>query len=161
VTFLFDRPPLAAAAGLAIAFFGATMTTRDAPARTVVDDDAAIVAALDERYQAAVERNDDATMAAILHPEFELVLGDGRRFTRNDLLREARMQASQYERQVEDVGTQTVRVYGDTAIVTARLWLKGTRAAGPFEYRLWFTDTYVRTRDGWRYVFGQASLPLP
>ncbi|MGH8236878.1 MAG: hypothetical protein ACREXP_07615 [Steroidobacteraceae bacterium] len=30
-----------------------------------------------------------------------------------------------------------------------------------FEYKLWFTDTYVRTRDGWRYAFGQASLPLP
>jgi hypothetical protein len=24
-----------------------------------------------------------------------------------------------------------------------------------------FSDTYVRTPSGWRYVFGQASLPLP
>jgi hypothetical protein len=28
-------------------------------------------------------------------------------------------------------------------------------------YKLWFSDTYVRTPTGWRYVFGQASLPLP
>jgi ketosteroid isomerase-like protein len=158
--FLFHRPPLAALAGLAIALLGVTMTTPDAPAQSGPADDAAEIAALDARYQAAVERNDDATMAAILHPRFELVLGDGRRFTRDDLLREARTGASQYERQVEDAGTQAVRVYGDTAVVTARLWLKGGRATGPFDYRLWFTDTYVRTPDGWRYVFGQASLPL-
>jgi hypothetical protein len=31
----------------------------------------------------------------------------------------------------------------------------------PFDRRLWFTDTYVRTLLGWRYAFGQASLSLP
>lgn len=30
-----------------------------------------------------------------------------------------------------------------------------------FERRLWFSDTWVRTAEGWRYVFGQASLALP
>jgi hypothetical protein len=30
-----------------------------------------------------------------------------------------------------------------------------------FDRRLWFSDTYVRTPAGWRYVFGQASLSLP
>ena len=30
-----------------------------------------------------------------------------------------------------------------------------------FERKLWFSDTYVRTSSGWRYVFGQASIPLP
>jgi hypothetical protein len=30
-----------------------------------------------------------------------------------------------------------------------------------FDYTLWFSDTYVRTPNGWRYVFGQSSLPLP
>jgi hypothetical protein len=31
----------------------------------------------------------------------------------------------------------------------------------PFDKTLWFSDTYVRTPTGWRYVFGQASLALP
>ena len=44
---------------------------------------------------------------------------------------------------------------------TARLWLKGVSEGKPFERRLWFSDTYVRTQSGWRYVFGQASLALP
>jgi hypothetical protein len=29
------------------------------------------------------------------------------------------------------------------------------------DYKLWFSDTYVRTPKGWSYVFGMASLPLP
>jgi ketosteroid isomerase-like protein len=126
-------------------------------------DDRAIVAALDTEYQAAVERNDADAMARILHPEMILVVGRGAVFTREDLLRSARERDIEYERQIEDEGTQTVRLYGrDTAIVTARLWLKGvTREGRAFDRRLWFSDTYVRTADGWRYAFGQASLDLP
>jgi ketosteroid isomerase-like protein len=133
-----------------------------AVASDAVEADRRAIAALDTEYQAAVERNDAETMARILHPEFAVVLGDGRIETREDVLGAARERKIDYERQVEDPGTQTVRVWGDTAVVTARLWLKGTRRDGTaFERRLWFTDTYVRTPEGWRYVFGQASLPLP
>jgi ketosteroid isomerase-like protein len=131
-------------------------------ARNRVEQDKRAIAALDTEYQAAVERNDADVMARILHPEFVLVLGDGRVETREQLLASARERHIEYERQVEDPGTQTVRVWGDTAVVTARLWLKGTRKNGSaLDVRLWFTDTYVRTPKGWRYVFGQASLPLP
>jgi hypothetical protein len=60
----------------------------------------------------------------------------------------------------QDDSAQTVRVWGDTAIVTAKLWSKGTDADQPFEHQLWFSDVYIRTPAGWRYAFGQASLPL-
>jgi ketosteroid isomerase-like protein len=162
VMFAFDRSPAPVVAGLAVLLLGAAMTHQPVSSQTSVErSDAEQVAELDTRYQAAVEANDAATMADILHPQFELVLGDGRRVTREILLRAARTRESLYERQVEDTGTQTVRVVGDTAIVTARLWSRGRGPRGPFEYRLWFSDTYVRTPKGWQYLFGQASLPLP
>lgn len=133
-----------------------------ATAHASPEQDRATVAALDTEYQAAVERNDADAMARILHPDMILVVGRGAVFTRQDLLRSAREQQFVYERQVEEEGTQTVRLYGeDTAIVTALLWLKGTGPDGPFDRRLWFSDTYVRTPEGWRYAFGQASLSLP
>ena len=128
------------------------------------DDPAKIVAALDTEYQAAVERNDWQTMDRILHPDFTLVLGNGKIYSRAELIDSARDKHIDFEKQVEMAGTQTVRTFGtDTATVTALLWLKGTRKsdASTFEYKLWFSDTYVRTRDGWRYAFGQASLRLP
>lgn len=127
-----------------------------------LEAEARAVAALDTAYQAAVERNDADAMAKILHKDMILVLGDGRVETGAKLIDDAKTQKFVYEHQVEDEGTQTVRLYGDkVAIVTARLWLKGRTADKTFDRRLWFSDTYVKTAQGWRYAFGQASLPLP
>jgi hypothetical protein len=103
-------------------------------------------------------------MDRILHPDFTLVLGNGNVYSRADLIASARNADIIYEKQVELPDTQRVRLFGDhTATVTALLWLKGRRKAdgGEFEYKLWFSDTYVRTPDGWKYAFGQASLRLP
>jgi len=122
-------------------------------------DDKDVVAALDTKYQAAVKHHDAKTMAAILADDFVLVTGRGQAFTKADLLKQAHDTSEVYEHQ-EDT-KQTVRVWGNTAVVTALLALKGVRGGRPFEYSLWFSDTYVRTPGGWRYVFGQASLPLP
>jgi ketosteroid isomerase-like protein len=128
--------------------------------QAVESDDMAAVAALDTQYQAAVKANDGATMARILADDFILVIGNGSVSTKADLLKEAADRVRIYEHQ-EDT-EQTVRIWGDTAVVTAKLWLKGTRKGGaPFDYTLWFSDTYARMPSGWRYVFGQASLPLP
>ena len=128
-----------------------------------LDKEAKTVAAIDTAYQAAVERNDADAMAKILHDDMILVVGKGTVYTRDDILRSAREKHVLYEAQVEDSGTQTVRMYGpDVAVVTARLWLKGANATGEaFDRRLWFSDTYVRTEKGWRYAFGQASISLP
>jgi ketosteroid isomerase-like protein len=132
-----------------------------APVRSVASpaDDEKAVAALDTEYQSAVEKNDAATMDRILADDFVLVTGQGKTFTKADLLKEAQDKTTVYEHQVDS--EQKVRVWGDTAVVTALLWVKGTRGGEPLERKLWFSDTYVRTPKGWRYVFGQASLPLP
>lgn len=132
-----------------------------APAHAGAEEDRRTVAALDTAYQAAVERNDAEAMAAILHDDMILTVGPGTVYSRQDLIRSARERDTVYEHQVEDAGTQTVRLFGpDTAVVTARLWLKGIHAGRSFDRRLWFSDTYVRTPGGWRYAFGQSSIAL-
>ena len=45
--------------------------------------------------------------------------------------------------------------------MTALLWAKGTEDGKAFDYKLWFSDTYIRAPAGWRYVFAQASSRLP
>jgi ketosteroid isomerase-like protein len=121
--------------------------------------DEKLVAALDTEYQAAVKNNDVATMDRILADDFVLVTGVGKTYTKGDLLEEARKKRTVYEHQEDS--QQKVRVWGDTAVVTALLWVKGTDGGKPFDYKLWFSDTYVRTPTGWRYVFAQASTRLP
>jgi len=129
------------------------------PSATAMTEDQETVAALDTQYQAAVKANDAATMDRILADDFVLVTGRGRIYTKANLLDDARQKRETYVHQ-EDTD-QTVRVYGDTAIVTAKLWEKGTADGKSFDYLVWFSDTYVRTPSGWKYVFGQSSLPLP
>lgn len=125
---------------------------REQDARKTVQD-------LDTEYQSAVKRNDVAGMDRILADDFVLVVGTGKSFSKADLLEEARSGRMHYERQ-EDT-EQVVRQWGDTAVVTARLWVKGTENGVPFEYKVWFSDTYVRTPAGWRYVFGQSGARSP
>lgn len=121
-------------------------------------DDQKAVAALDKEYQAAVKKNDAATITRILADDFVLVTGSGKVYTKADMLRDANGDVK-YEYNDEEI--QTVRVWGDTAVVTAKLWEKYTVSGKLFEHKFWFSDTYVRTPAGWKYVFGQSSLPLP
>lgn len=121
-------------------------------------EDIKAVAALDTQYQAAVKNNDAAAMDRILADDFVVVTGSGKVYTKADLLQFAKTRRVQYEHQEDS--DQTVRVWGGTAVVTAKLWMKGLDQGKPFDFHIWFSDTYVRTPDGWRYVHGQTSLPL-
>ena len=123
------------------------------------EEDAREVARLDTEYQAAVARNDAATMDRILADDFVLVVGSGKVFTKQDLLDEARQRTTDYSQQ--DDAERTVRVWGDTAVVTALLTARGTEGSKPVAYRVWFSDTYVRFPGGWRYVLGQSGVRLP
>lgn len=119
------------------------------------------VAMLDLAYQAAVKANDAETIDKILHPQFELVRGNGQVVSREAIIDAAREKSVVYEVQDEEPGTQHVRVWGATAVVTALLNIAGTENGRKFSTKLWFSDTYVRTASGWRYAFAQVSLPLP
>ena len=128
-------------------------------AGTAATADQKIVAALDKHYQKAVEQNDAATMASILADDFVLVVGNGKAYTKTDLVQDAKSGKTHYTHQEDS--DQTVRVWGDTAVVTAKLWAQGIEDGKAVDYKLWFSDTYVRTPKGWSYIFGMASLPLP
>jgi ketosteroid isomerase-like protein len=122
-------------------------------------EDRITVAALDAKYQKAVEQNDAKTMAQILADDFTLVSGDGKRWSKADLVNDAKSGKTRYEHQEDS--QRTVVVSGDTAVVTALLWARGIEDGVKVDYKLWFTDVYVRTANGWRYFYAQASLPLP
>jgi ketosteroid isomerase-like protein len=124
-------------------------------AKTSAADDQEVVAALDTQYQEAVKKNDAATMDRILTDDFILVTASGKTYNKAGLLKEARGGNTIYEHQ-EDT-ERTVRVLGHTAVVTAKLWEKGTENGKSFDHTLWFSDTYLHTPTGWRYAFGQSA----
>jgi len=121
--------------------------------------DAQMVGALDTVYRAALKANDIAIMDQILADDFVLVNDQGASLTKANLINEAREKRTIYDEEGVEEGTQNVRVWRDTAVVTELLKIKGTEDQPPF--KVWFSETYVRTPTGWRCVFGQASLPFP
>jgi len=118
------------------------------------------VAAVDRAYQAAVKTNNTHILRRILGNQVNIVLGNGRVVTREAILTEAMSNTVHYAKQDEVPGTKSVRVFGDMAVVTALLWVKGEGIQGQFDDHLWFSSTYLRTPKGWTYYFGQVSLPL-
>jgi len=133
-----------------------------APAASPVQsDDARAVAALDSEYHSAVKTNDAATIDRILADDFVLVHGAGQTFTKTDVLKQARDKQVKYEHHEVEPGTQKVRVWRDTAVVTETLWVKGSQNGAAVDQKMAVTETYVRTPNGWRYVSGQASVPEP
>ena len=121
--------------------------------------EAAAIIALDRQYQDAVFRNDADAIARLLPEDFALVTGRGTPVGKADLLREARERTAEYQRQHDS--RQSVRFVGDIAVISALLHAKGTQEGKPFDYRLWFSDVYLCTPEGWRYSFAQSSIPLP
>lgn len=113
------------------------------------------VAALDSEFQAATGRKDVATIDRMLPDDYILITSKGQVETKAGLLAEARDPKIVYTHQEDS--QQTVRIWGDTAVITAQLWAAGTEDGKPFEYRVWFSDIYLCTAKGWRYTFGQAG----
>jgi ketosteroid isomerase-like protein len=147
------------AVGVKMVLIGALAMLASVAASAGTEADKMAVSALDTKYQTAVKSNDATTMDRILADDFVVVTGTGKIYSKADLLNMARTNRVHYEHQ--DESEQTVRVWGDTAVVTAKLWGKGMDQGKSFDWHVWFSDTYVRTPAGWRYVHGQASLPLP
>jgi ketosteroid isomerase-like protein len=117
------------------------------------------VAALDTEFQAAVKANNAAAVDRLLPSDYILVSATGRVETKADLVNEARLRKYIYTHQEDS--HQTVRIWGDTAVLTALLWVQGTTADKHFDLKVWFSDTYACTAEGWRYVFAQVGTHVP
>lgn len=120
--------------------------------------DQAVLAALDESYQKAVERSDAATMDSLLADSFVLVDGDGDAHAKGELIAEAKSGGNRYSLQ-EDTN-RAIRLFGDAAVVTANIHAKGVEGGEAVDYTLWFSATWVRTPAGWRCAFVQTSQPV-
>ena len=61
---------------------------------------------------------------------------------------------------VQEAGNEQMRaiVYGNTAVVTGVLWMRGRGARGPFRNRYRYTDTWLRMDGRWRCIASQDYL---
>ena len=136
-----------------------TLAALPALAHAACNKDPAAIQALDTQYQAAVEKSDVAAMDRLLAEDFVLVSSKGAVYHKADLLAQARDPKLKYVHQSDT--QQTVRFWGDTAVITAFLWIQGVYGEDKMDYKLWFSDVYACTPKGWVYSFGQAGAHAP
>ena len=103
-----------------------------------------------------MESNDASTMARTLADDHVLVDGYGKAYTKTDCIEDARGGETHYVHQ--DDSAQTVRVWGDTAVVTGKLRAQGTEDGKKADYTLWSaTPMCVRPRAGATSLDGVAA----
>jgi ketosteroid isomerase-like protein len=110
---------------------------------------------LDAEFQRAVGAKDVAAVAKFLADDYILVTASSRIMTKQELLEEVAPAGLTWEMNASR--EVSVRVYGDTAIVTALLEQKGVDNNERFDSPVRYTDTWLRENGTWRQIAAHAS----
>jgi ketosteroid isomerase-like protein len=117
------------------------------------------VRATDARRVQALLHNNTAMLRQIYADDYTLVTQTGGIRSKSDQLTELESGAIRYER--VDVGEQSIRVYGDVAIVLSRDRTVITRAGREVGGDLRFTRVYKRFGSNWRLIATHGSAVTP
>ena len=111
----------------------------------------------DTLLQRATRSYDTVTIRKLIPADFTLIASNGHVYSAQDFIADvADKTVTWMNNDTEDIN---VRPYGpDCAIVTAVLHQRFEQAGKVHDYRVRFTDTWVRLDGQWRYVAGHASL---
>jgi ketosteroid isomerase-like protein len=121
----------------------------------VAATDEAELARLDRAMQRAVVDRDPVAFGAFLTDDYVLVVSDSRMVDKAAVV--AEIDAPGGRMDVNDSHDLRIRVHGDTAMVIADLHQVGMNGATPFDYWVRYTDTWIRTADGWKCLSGHAT----
>jgi ketosteroid isomerase-like protein len=106
-----------------------------------------VFSALIADWNQAVVANDPNAIAAFAEPDWVFV-GDNGIFPGEQFLEAVATGQVSHDFMTSDV--RDVRVYGDVAIVIARVRNRGEFEGNPFTLDEWSTDVFVRRGDRWR-----------
>ena len=106
-------------------------------------------------WEQANRNNDAAALERILAPEFVSTDSDGRLVTKAEMFARRKSGAVKFTEFTQD--DYKVHILGDTAIVTGRSTLKGTRDGKNLSGRERWTDVFVRRNGSWQAVASHSS----
>jgi ketosteroid isomerase-like protein len=134
-------------------------TTEDTTASGTSDADS--FGALAAEWNEAIVANDAEAIGRFAEPDWVFV-GENGIFSGAQFLDSVAEGRVTHDFMTSDV--HEVRIYGDVAVVTARVHNSGTFEGNPFQLDEWSTDVFVRRADGWRCAVTHltpAAAPSP
>jgi ketosteroid isomerase-like protein len=128
-----------------------------ASAQDKPDTTSAKILALEDKWNAAYKRGDIATMESLLAEDFIITLEDGGTFSKSGYLAHNGDPTVHIET-TEGTGL-SVRMHGNTAVVTGAYHEKGTSKGKPYEYHDRFTDVWMNLNGKWQVIVSHYSIP--
>src|SRR6266446_3430731 len=121
------------------------------------DTASAKVLAAEDKWNAAYKRGDIATMESLLADDFIITLEDGSTFSKSGYI--AHNGDPTIHIETTEMSGVSVRVHGNTAVVTGAYHEKGTSKGKPYEYHDRFTDVWMNTNGTWQVIASHYSIP--
>jgi ketosteroid isomerase-like protein len=137
------------------AVLSAALALAPCAASAAVDADHAELARLDRAMQRAVVDRDPVAFADFLTDDYVLVVSTSRLVDKAGVV--AEIDSPDGRMDVNDSHDLRIRVHGDTAMVIADLHQVGRNGDTPFDYWVRYTDTWIRTAEGWKCLSGHAT----
>jgi ketosteroid isomerase-like protein len=113
----------------------------------------------ESEFGGAVAANDTGKIKKLTADDWQIIDGDGHIISRQTFL--GVIGSGTLKHSALSSSDQTVRVYGDAAIVTGLAKSAGTYAGSAFSTDEVSTDFWIRTKNGWRCVLTQLTTLKP
>ena len=120
------------------------------------------VAALEQVWNQAYKSGDTTALASILDDAIVLVNDDGSVQTKEEFLTSVKMLVSQPRAQQQQVAPESLNVhlFGDVAIATGVMRVKGVERGKSYTRRERFVDTWLKKGANWVCI-GTEATPIP
>jgi ketosteroid isomerase-like protein len=114
---------------------------------------------VDAQLNLLIIKNDAAKAADFYTEDFILVTSGGKIITKKDIVDQ--IASPELKLEINETSEVKVRVHGTTAVLTGVLRQKGSFRGKSFDAKLYVTDTWIKTKKGWKILSGQAgNIPL-
>lgn len=122
------------------------------------DSASAKILALEDKWNAAYKRGDIATMESLLAEDFIITMEDGSTFSKPGYI--AHNGDSTLQVEITEMSSLSVRMHGNTAVVTGAYHEKGTSKGKPYDSRDRFTDVWMNINGKWQVIASHYSIPV-
>ena len=143
---------------MSIGILTAALVAAAPPASRVSADELAVLRA-ERHFGAAVATNNSSAISRVTAKDWQIIDGDGHIIPRGNFLQV--IASGTLKHTNLSSSDETVRVYGNAAIVTGHAKSAGTYAGAPFSTDEISTDFWVRTKSGWQCVLTQLTTRKP
>lgn len=110
----------------------------------------------DRKLNQYIISHDVAKAESMYDSHFVLTTSSGKKKSKQDLLSE--IGSADVALEVNETTEVTVRIVGETAVLTGILHQKGSYKGQPFDVLLRVTDTWIKTSSGWVILAGHATV---